>query len=430
MEKFVRSRFARLTLACTLIGFGAWAFLPYITYRVAPSAYVNAELMRITAPIRGQLSQDLPKKGEFVDGSTSTKLVDVLMPDRGHLVSLEQDHDVAKAQVDLATSQIAELDGADRDLAERTDRHRAAVLELLGREIQEADAELGACRAEESGKGKVRERAQALADSGIVTKLRLDEAEATFESAVARCNAMAARVQRLKAETAAAQGGVFVQDGTNDVPYSEQQRDRLLLRRQELETEVLGGRSHLAELDAEIAEERSQIDKLSHYELLLPAGHIVWSVLASPGSAVVEGQPVLDLADCTRRFVVVEVPERDFDATMVGGAAAVRLVGADEWLEGRVQQVRGSAARADDRLLAAQVTDPSPRHITVEIALPPDSLSKDSGRFCDIGRLAEVRFDRGGTKVGATIANTWHRIAAAFGLETEQVASRSPALAR
>jgi hypothetical protein len=55
--------------------------------------------------------------------------------------------------------------------------------------------------------------------------------------------------------------------------------------------------------------------------------------------------------------------------------------------------VRGSAARIDDRLLAAQVPGPNAGSITVEIELPRDE-AMDRSNLCNIGRLAEVRFQR------------------------------------
>jgi hypothetical protein len=120
---------------------------------------------------------------------------------------------------------------------------------------------------------------------------------------------------------------------------------------------------------------------------------VVWSVPASPGSVVAQGQTVLDLADCDNRFVAVELPEREFENVKPGAPASVRLIGSDLWRTGYVRQVLGSAARADDRLLAAQVPEPNPGYITVEVSLPQHSTQGQSS-FCNIGRLADVRFQR------------------------------------
>ena len=85
------------------------------------------------------------------------------------------------------------------------------------------------------------------------------------------------------------------------------------LRRQELETEMLQQNSIAKQLAAELTEERDRIDRIGHSDVSLPADHVVWSVSASPGSTVTEGQAILDLADCAHRFVVVDLPEREFE---------------------------------------------------------------------------------------------------------------------
>ena len=127
-----------------------------------------------------------------------------------------------------------------------------------------------------------------------------------------------AKIQRLRGELSAAQKRVFLRDGANDVPYSQQQRDRLVLRRHDIETEMLQQRSRALQIEAEIQEERGRLDRIGHSDLLLPASHVVWSVSASPGSSVTEGQTILDLADCAHRFVVVELPEREFERAKAG----------------------------------------------------------------------------------------------------------------
>lgn len=54
-----------------LIAFGTFEFLPYLTRRAASSAFVNAEIVGVTAPIRGKLSGALPGKGLFIEDDTA-----------------------------------------------------------------------------------------------------------------------------------------------------------------------------------------------------------------------------------------------------------------------------------------------------------------------------------------------------------------------
>ena len=406
IERLIRSRLVRLLLALVLIAVGVWAFLPYIAYRVASSAFVNAELVRVTAPMAGRLSRDLPRKGDIIEHSITVNLIEALSPDRRHLMELEQQSVVAKDRAKLAKKQIAEIETIDRALESRTASYRSGAIERLGQQIAEAEAEKTGCLAENEQRLDVGSRMEQLAKSGYTSQIRSAEASATQEANAARCQMAAARVQRLKIERDSAQTGVYLGDGASDVPYSQQQRDRLVLRRQELETEMLQQDSSASQLAEEVTEERNRLDRIGHSSLLLPADHVVWSVSASSGSTVTEGQTILDLADCARRFVVVDLPEREFEQIKASEAASVRLIGSDEWRQGKVRQVLGSAARTDDRLLAAQVPHPTSSSISVEVELLQDQSEAERNSFCNIGRMAEVRFQRTGFGFADRIVRT------------------------
>ena len=271
--------------------------------------------------------------------------------------------------------------------------YRDGMIARLEHQRDEANAEKTGCLAEAGQRRDVGSRMEQLVKSGTATPIRTSEAAALLQATSTRCEMASARLQRLEAELTSAQGGVILGDGANDAPYSQQERDRLFLLRQELETKVLDESSQSLQIAAEMKEETERLKRVSD-STTLPADHVLWSVAASPGSTVSEGQIVLDLADCAHRFVAVELPEREFEKIKAGTSALVRLIGGNDWTQGQIQQVRGSAARVDDRLLAAQVQRPDPNSITVEISLPQDNAQADRNNFCNIGRLAEVRFQR------------------------------------
>jgi multidrug resistance efflux pump len=396
VERLVRSRRARLVLATTLIGVSAWAFFPHVAFRIAPTAFVNAELVRVAAPMAGRLSRDLPRKGDIIERTITVNLTETLSPDRRHFLDLEQQSTVAKDRTDLAKRQLAEVAKFDGELETRTGSYQSGMIERIGQEIAEAEAEKIGCLAEVRQRRDVGSRMEELVKSGYASQIRTAEAFATQEANVTRCEMANAKIERFKIERNSAQTGVFLRDGANDVPYSQQQRDRLVLRRQELETEMLQQTSRQAQIVAEIGGERSRLDQTGHSDVLLRADHVVWSVSASPGATVTEGQTILDLADCAHRFVVVDLPEREFEQIKAGDTAAVRLIGSDDWKQGKIRQVLGSAARTDDRLLAAQIARPVSSSIAVEVELLQESSDAERNSFCNIGRMAEVRFQRSG----------------------------------
>jgi multidrug resistance efflux pump len=426
LSKFIdpRSRFARILLASILFGVSAWAFAPYLKYRIAPSAFINAELLRVTAPIAGRLTQDLPRKGEFVSQPEKVTLIDSLAPDRRHLLDIERQYSTSKENAELAQKQLDEIAAIDVDLGKRIEAYRDSMISRLSHQVEEADADRNGCSAEMRQRIDVGSRMKALAETGTASQIRTAEALAIQEATSTRCHMAEAHLQRLEVELRAAQDGVYLTDGASDVPYSQQQRDHLILRRQDLQTLLLQETRRISQLTDEITEERNRMARVDHYDLTLPPSHVIWSVAASPGSAVIEGQTLLDLADCGRRFVAVELPARDFEQIKAGDRAAVRLIGSNDWTEGKVRQVRGSAARADDRLLAAQVPTPNAGNITVEVSLERDVAPADGNGFCDIGRMAEVRFDRSIFGLGHAFSLIWQRFDVGEQSTPQSVASK------
>ena len=414
LNALIRRRGIRLALGFALLGASAWAFAPYLAYRVATSAFVNAELVRVTAPIAGRLSGELPHKGDVINRSTAAALIKSLSPDRRQLLDLARQQETAEKKGELAVRQLGEINDIDRELGQRITAFHQASLGRLGYEVEEAGAERKGCLAEVSQRRDVGARMEELVRRGTASKIRASEVMALEEAAITKCEMANARLHRLQAELALLQSGVYVRDAVNDVPYSQQQRDRLILRRQELESEVLQERSRAIQLTAQIEHETSRVERLAQYELAMPINHVVWSAWASAGSAVTEGQTVLDLASCAQRFIAVELPEREFEQIKAGDPASVRLIGSSEWKQGQVRQVRGSAARADDRLLAADVRGPTQGKISVEVRISEDDGRSEQNSFCNIGRLAEVRFQRTNLifldRLGQHAAALWARL--------------------
>lgn len=397
MSTFIRSvisaRASRIAFAVVLIALGIWAFAPFAAYRVSSSAFINSEVLRITAPIPGYLSSELPHKGQYIAEPETLTLIKSYAADRQRLLEMEGQQATAKERAEFAKKQLAEIAVVDEELTKRMQAHRVGMLARINQEIAEAEAEKTGCFAEVAHRQTIGSTMQGLADTGATSEIRSAEALAIQEQTMTKCNMASARLDKLKAELSAMENGVYLRDGANDVPYSQQQRERLFLRRQELDQAANENSVRATQLAADIDEERRRVEHLGQYSLTLPADSVVWSVSASPGSVVVQGQTVLDLTDCKHRFVAVELPEREFENIKPGDPASIRLIGSNERRQGYVRQIRGSAARGDDRLLAAQIPAGTAGNITVEVSLPQDDIRGDSN-YCDIGRLAEVRFNR------------------------------------
>ncbi|WP_353200886.1 HlyD family efflux transporter periplasmic adaptor subunit [Sandarakinorhabdus sp.] len=390
IETLIRSNRLRLALATGMAALGLWAFAPYVTSEVGGEAYVNAPIIRMASPIPGIVAADLPPPGTAIAATRTARLVTARILDTGPLAALKGQQAALISARDLARRQIAEIETADARLASRSARFGRAASARLAATTAAAREALAGCQAEAAEAALQRERVEVLAQQRFATFTQRDRVRAVASAAQFRCAALGDQADALAIETKAAGHGLYLAGAAMDAPYGDQQRDRLLLRRQELENVVADADSRLAQLAIQVAAETERLARASAFDAQLPAGTVVWSQPAPKGTTVAPGASLIELADCNRRYVEVALPERRMEAIMPGTRVAVRLIGSDAWLNGQVASTVGAAARRDGAMLAAN-PDKAARDLSVLVSLPPPA---SLARRCDVGRLAEVRFPR------------------------------------
>ncbi|MFC3712160.1 HlyD family efflux transporter periplasmic adaptor subunit [Sphingoaurantiacus capsulatus] len=384
LEGIARSRPVRVALIISLATFGGWSFAPYVMGDVSTRAAVNAPIIRLTAVVEGTVPE-LPAVGSYYAAPARLSIV-TPSHDTGDVAQFKADAELATAALALAERQLAELSSEEVRLAGRAQVFSTASARRLNAEIRATGASASACDSEKSASQAALVRAEKLMASGFMTAAGLERARSAAAMAAGSCDAEKARLGSFQAMREAAARGVYIGDGYNDAPYAEQQRDRLMLQRQQLEQIV----SEQTAKRTEALRRWAEANARAHFAA--PPGTLVWSQLASPGAAVRAGEPVLDLVDCRRRFVEVALPERRAEAIRPGNKAEVRLIGSDGWQSGRVARVAGAAAQRSDTLFAAKTSSlPSDREISVEVTLDTPAHGSPERR-CDVGRLAEVRF--------------------------------------
>lgn len=388
VQSFLRARSTRLVLAVSLIAIGAIGFAPYVFNNVSTQAAINAPLIRLSAPVDGTVA-DLPANGRYFAKPASIRLLD-LSQDTGEVADLAAQAELAQAQMDLASRQLAELRSEEQRLEKRASAFTSATTARIGEERDVAIAALRGCRADRSEHTAALLRVRKLASEGFVSPAAVEKAEAAATRKDSECSGAAAKLRSIEVTEEAARSGVFIGDSYNDAPYATQQADRLMLQRQMIE-------KTLSDATAQHTQAKLRLkDALGRASYRAPAGTLIWAATASSGAAVRAGEPILDLVDCRRRFVQVALPERKAEAVVPGGPADVRLIGSDRWMKGHISSIAGAATRREERLLAASTySKPDAREIIVNVALSiSDPGTLDPSRRCDIGRLAEVRFSR------------------------------------
>jgi multidrug resistance efflux pump len=352
----------RIIAAVALTGAVIWATAPYATSYVSSQAVVNAPLNTVLSPMQGYIAQRSPAAGTGVAAGAPLVVTEVEERDHRYLEDL-------RARLVLLGENLAS--------AER-----------------EAEAALTAAKAARVNAAATLLRAEALVRQGHATASRADADAAAHAEAVAEVSRLNARLERVGIELAAAEAGTFVQEGWNDVPYSQQRLDEIVLKLAALGTERQRNHAEHAAIERQISIEQQLIAQRETFSPVAPSAGVIWKQSGAVGETVVPGDILVQMVNCDARFVEVTLAERHFGDIAPGDTARVRLKGGGESVSARVTAVLGAGAKFDHPRLAASVVVPKPDQLRVLVSLQGTALDAGPGAFCHVGRTAEVRFER------------------------------------
>lgn len=392
------NRILRLSAAAVLCATVIWAMLPHAISYVSTSAVVNAPLITIRSPIDGQIAVASPGLAEAVPIGARMAEVTTHLPDRRLLAELTARAREIDALLTAVDAKVARLTAVRSDLQARDGQLRAQMSAWLAARRQEIGATLAGARAARDETAARVDRSQMLARTGTVTAAALRHDEAELESARALVAMLEAQLQTAALEAEALDEGVLVQSGAQGAGYPRQRLDDVALRLADVEGERAQLEAEQVGIAARIRAARQELHMREVFAPVAAANGVVWRASGAPGAGVLAGDEILQVLDCEHRFVEVSVPERHFDAIRLGARAYVELRGSAGRLEGTVSAVRGAGSKFEHPLLAAETPHVGEGQLRVLVVLDGGVPEGDADRhFCDVGRTAEVSFDRPGT---------------------------------
>jgi multidrug resistance efflux pump len=189
----------------------------------------------------------------------------------------------------------------------------------------------------------------------------------------------------------ASERGVFLGDGFNDAPYSEQRISEIDVQRLELQAQLQGKQAALGILQDRLANERLRVNKLSAAALSANVNGALWDYLSASGEIIQRGQDVIRLIDCDSAIVTLSVSESLYNTLRVGARATFRFNRSSVVLQGTVIRLAGSGASTIYQNLAIA---PSERHLErFDVALDVPALRDDPELRCLAGRTGRVFFE-------------------------------------
>ncbi len=308
-----------LVALLVVVGMGAfavtWTRSSY-TYVHETDARIKADLITVSSDAEGRMIERLVKEGDPVSAGDILARID----DREARIRLEE----TEAEADAI---LAEMDRLDAEIALVLARVESRI-KSRGAELDETRARRTLLETEFDYAKSEFDRATALANSGTLSKQRLDRVRTDFVKARQDLNRARAEIAMSEASVAEARADL------SEIAVKKADSERLASRF----TEISARRKRL-QIDIDDRTIRSPIDG------------VVGRTFVIAGEHVEEGQRLLSLHDPDDVWVQANVRETDLGRVEVGQKVKIAVDAyPDNALVGRVERI-GRAANSEYALL-------------------------------------------------------------------------------
>ncbi len=391
----MRMTIMRVSLAAVLLLAAAASLAPHLTSYVSSSALVNAPLVGISAPFNGLIEEESPRVAAAVRAGQTLFVLRNSRSQQAEVQSLRAEAGRISGEIAGLKMQMGDLDDLAAALTERRDAKIAARREWFGPRLEEARWEVARSGAELERAQDVFDRVRRLEARGNAARVDMIEAQADLGGAQADLNQKKSALRRLEVEESTLDGARGIDLSSNDLEQIEYRIDEIAIRRADIDGRILGLQARMAAVQTQIRSAALESVRQQMFAPTAPNAGIVWNASPRSGSAVSGGDQVVEILDCSRRFLEVVLPERHFERVPAGTRALVRLRGSTQAFSAEVVAAYGSGARPNRIAQAASPRIDAPEGIRVIVGLGEvDMTSPAVARsFCDVGRAAEVRFD-------------------------------------
>lgn len=403
-------RLVRIGIGISLLALAGSIVAPRLLGHVSIDAVVNGRVSVLRTPIEGTVIKAPPPVGARITAGAMVAEVRNPRINRQSLGEFLAERATLKERIDALDRQGIELAAMRDRLDARASAYREAVVVSLEKERKEIEARRRGTLARIDERNSDLKRQATLAGQGYQTQARHEQALSNRDQAVAEAAELAASIERVDERMSWTRRGVIGSDGQNDVPYSQQRVDEIVLREQDNAARRQEYIIRLGQLDRLITVEQDRIERMVEARLLASRDGIVWRNHVPTGGDVQQGAWVAELLDCGDLFLDVTVDERKFEDIRPGVRADILLIGSTHTIPGTVRSVRGSGAVTEDPLLAAKVPSRAPKEFQVIVDLDRNALDLGEGTFCQVGRAAKVTIRKGQAENGwggSTALDRW-----------------------
>ena len=389
-----RSRRADLTILVISAGLLITALAIVINFFTARSrdAVINATPIVLRSPVSGTLENLSVGTGMEVRAGQTLAIVVNPMARRDSLAALETDLRTARARL--------------QDLQTRRDLRQQLVNRLQQDARQQRTLEISRDRSDRDGLGFALDRArkelafarretrrqEELFRAGAVAANVVDRARTTELQRDREVRGLAAQLAGQTAILQASRDDLTLRNNrSSSDPVVRLQEATIAL--ENAEGDVRTQSFQVKGLEEQLKVARQEWQERSRARLVSPRQAVVWQLGAQKGDSVDAMQSVIQLIDCSQRWLTTTVAENDLNRIRLGSKARIQLVGNRDRLRGEVIGIRSGIGRT-------QLGDEAPQPVPINLARESEvkirilnDFPAPPGEFCYVGFSARVSFE-------------------------------------
>lgn len=392
-EKKLRSfsgKWLRRGMGSAILLTAAVVVVPAAFNQQSGQAVVNVPVLSLYSPISGTVQDYDASVGQAVQTDTRLGRVVNLRAREG----LGQELKTLQARLEALRIQQADWQQLQRRFEQRAQLHADHEKTRLQAQLREVQAQAQAQQAQVRQDTEALARQERLARENFISPSQVDAARNTLQGSQARLLAIEARAAVLQIEGVAVRDQVYLGQGRNDVPYSQQKSEDLRIQMTELDIRLRETQSRIQQIQTQLAQGSDTQQALQEALIRAPVQGLLWRKFAANGSEVMAGAELAQVIHCRDAFVDVAVPESQLHHLQPGQVVQYRLLGSSDWLQGQVRATSGSGNNGVDQTLAAQLR--RERHEgRALVDIRPQDLPQSEAHLCYAGRVVDVKIPRG-----------------------------------
>ncbi len=387
------SRPLKMCLAVSIGAVGLYGVLSDRQYVSTTEAIVSAYVLDVRTPIQGTL-RDLPATaGDSVEAGASLGMVGNALIDHQHLDNIRITEEVARSRANALARERGLLVDLRQKMLSRAALHTDTMVQRLSQQVEQANALFEAKQIASKEATVELDRGRKLAEWGVLSKADLGRLASAQAISSNEFRAQEQNLASLQTQFEAARRGVLSEPGTNnDVAYSAQRADELVVKLVENAGELEAAEAQAHQAHEEVYAEARRASLLGSSEVRAPSAGRIWKLYAINGEHIEADAPVVSIVDCSRQFVLAEVPQDRVSTLLLNSKAEIMLTGESASRAGTVMAFSSDQQnRLDAKLAAVPVKRSNEDLTTVVIRLdnPPGATATSTP--CLVGRTARVR---------------------------------------